>query len=77
MAQGAPTAESEKPFETCVQSCGALASTSDAENDRLNDRLNYRSRREILLKSINVGVLASLFSFGAVERPKDLGVQVV
>jgi uncharacterized protein (DUF1499 family) len=32
-------------------------------------------RREVLLKSVNVGVLASLFSFGAVDRPKDLGIQ--
>jgi hypothetical protein len=33
-------------------------------------------RREVLLKSVNVGVLAALFNFGAVARPDGLGIQV-
>lgn len=33
------------------------------------------ARREILLSSINVGVLASLFNFGAGPRPGNIGVQ--
>ena len=33
-------------------------------------------RRELLLKSVNVGVLAALFNFGAVARPDGLGIQV-
>jgi hypothetical protein len=33
-------------------------------------------RREVLLKSFNVGVLAALFNFGAVARPDGLGIQV-
>jgi hypothetical protein len=33
-------------------------------------------RRELLLKSVNVGVLAALFNFGAVARPDNLGIQV-
>ena len=32
--------------------------------------------REVLLSSVNVGVLASLFTFGAAPRPSNLGVQV-
>jgi hypothetical protein len=30
----------------------------------------------VLLKSVNVGVLAALFNFGAVARPDGLGIQV-
>ena len=33
--------------------------------------------REVLLSSINVGVLGSLFTWGAVARPKNLGLQTV
>jgi len=33
------------------------------------------ARRELLLSSVNVGVLASLFTFGAAPRPSNLGVQ--
>lgn len=29
-----------------------------------------------MLKSVNVGVLAALFNFGAVARPDGLGIQV-
>ncbi|KAF5834292.1 hypothetical protein DUNSADRAFT_9115 [Dunaliella salina] len=32
-------------------------------------------RREMVLRSVNVGVIASLFTFGAVPRPNNLGVQ--
>lgn len=31
--------------------------------------------REVLLSSVNVGVLASLFTFGAAPRPSNLGLQ--
>jgi hypothetical protein len=30
----------------------------------------------VLLKSVNVGVLAALFNFGAAARPDSLGIQV-
>ena len=30
----------------------------------------------MLLNSVNVGVLAALFNFGAVARPDNLGIQV-
>ena len=33
--------------------------------------------REVLLSSVNVGVLGSLFTWGAVARPKNLGLQSV
>ena len=33
--------------------------------------------REVLLSSINVGMLGSLFTWGAVARPKNLGLQSV
>lgn len=36
---------------------------------------NSSGRREILLKSVNVGVLAALFNIGAVARPDGLGIQ--
>uniref|UniRef100_A0A7S3R171 DUF1499 domain-containing protein n=1 Tax=Dunaliella tertiolecta TaxID=3047 RepID=A0A7S3R171_DUNTE len=32
-------------------------------------------RREMVLRSVNVGVIASLFTFGAVPRPNNLGIQ--
>jgi hypothetical protein len=32
--------------------------------------------REIVLSGLNVGVLASLFTFGAAPRPSSIGVQV-
>eukprot|EP00210_Caulerpa_lentillifera_P001661 g1596.t1 len=33
------------------------------------------TRRELMLYSINTGFLAALFTFGAVERPKGLGIK--
>lgn len=36
----------------------------------------HTARRELVLRSINVGVLASLLSIGAVDRPTNLGIQV-
>jgi len=33
------------------------------------------SRREVLLKSVNVGVIAAIFTWGAVPRPGNLGIQ--
>jgi hypothetical protein len=32
--------------------------------------------REMVLRSVNVGVIASLFTIGAVPRPNGLGIQV-
>ena len=32
------------------------------------------ARRQILLKSVNVGVIGALFTWGAVERPATLGI---
>ncbi|CAG9464499.1 unnamed protein product [Pedinophyceae sp. YPF-701] len=32
-------------------------------------------RRDFILRSINVGVLAALFTWGAVDRPGNLGIQ--
>eukprot|EP00877_Chromochloris_zofingiensis_P007960 jgi/Chrzof1/3417/Cz12g24160.t1 len=33
------------------------------------------SRRELVLQSVNVGVLAALFTWGAVERPDTIGIK--
>lgn len=38
-------------------------------------RQEGQSRRQVLLKSVNVGVIGALFTWGAVERPSTLGVQ--
>lgn len=38
--------------------------------------VNACRRREVLLKSVNVGVLAALFNIGAAARPDGLGIQV-
>ncbi|KAI8467803.1 MAG: hypothetical protein J3K34DRAFT_429293 [Monoraphidium minutum] len=32
------------------------------------------SRRQVLLKSVNVGVIAAVFTWGAVDRPTNLGI---
>jgi hypothetical protein len=37
-------------------------------------RIHKPTNRQLLLKSVNVGVIASIFTWGAVDRPKNLGV---
>ncbi|BDA44207.1 hypothetical protein COCOBI_05-3910 [Coccomyxa sp. Obi] len=39
------------------------------------DNTNESTRRELLLNGLNIGVLGSLFTFGAAPRPTGLGVK--
>lgn len=37
--------------------------------------LSLHNCRELVLQSVNVGVLAALFTWGAVERPDTIGIK--
>jgi hypothetical protein len=54
----------------------SLSNVHTHTHTKINTHTNTHIHREFVLRSVNVGVLASLFTIGATPRPNGLGIQV-
>lgn len=63
------------PFAGAASSTSSRNGRARAVSVRCNATEQASSRRELLLASVNVGVLGAMFSFGSTPRPNGLGVR--